>query len=538
MGFAADIIVWDLETRSLVHRLALHKVRVQSLSFSCDDKYLATLGGQDDNNLVVWEVETGKPVCGSPTSREHTTNVKFFNNSPHKLVTTGSNNMSTWDFDPANRKLRMNECHMGLYVRECRTMALSTDDEYVYFGSLSGDVLQVSLRNALFKAAGPKTLFPKGIECTMLAPTGDILVGTGDGTIALMSADTLRVKCQCRLSASDTRVTSLVPMSMTSEDCFQFLCGTRHCTIYVVTCKGGDFDVQLLQTCHFARVNDVAFQEGFSEVFATCSIEDIRVWHAREFRELLRVRVPNAECHCISFMPDGGSILSGWSDGTIRAFGPQTGKLLYTIHDAHVDGVTAIRGTADCERIVSGGMEGQVRVWRIGPQSQTMVASMKEHKGPVNAIQVRPSGSEFVSASSDGSCIIWDMRRFKRNTSLLASTNFKDILYHPDESQMLTTGTDRKITYWDAFDGQAIRIIDGSDDSEMTCLAISNDGEAFVAGGCDRLVKLYGYDEGFCHYVGEGHSGSICRVKISPDQKTIVSVGAEGGIFTWTMAAV
>ena len=28
MGFAADIIVWDLETRSLVHRLALHKVRV------------------------------------------------------------------------------------------------------------------------------------------------------------------------------------------------------------------------------------------------------------------------------------------------------------------------------------------------------------------------------------------------------------------------------------------------------------------------------------------------------------------------------
>ena len=72
----------------------------------------------------------------------------------------------------------------------------------------------------------------------------------------------------------------------------------------------------------------------------------------------------------------------------------------------------------------------------------------------------------------------------------------------------------------------------------MTCLAISNDGEAFVAGGCDRLVKLYGYDEGFCHYVGEGHSGSICRVKISPDQKTIVSVGAEGGIFTWTMAAV
>ena len=31
---------------------------------------------------------------------------------------------------------------------------------------------------------------------------------------------------------------------------------------------------------------------------------------------------------------------------------------------------------------------------------------------------------------------------------------FKNIVYHPDETQLLTTGSDRKITYWDTFDGQ------------------------------------------------------------------------------------
>lgn len=35
-------------------------------------------------------------------------------------------------------------------------------------------------------------------------------------------------------------------------------------------------------------------------------------------------------------MPDGKSIISGWSDGRIRAYGPQSGKLLFTILDAHV----------------------------------------------------------------------------------------------------------------------------------------------------------------------------------------------------------
>jgi WD40 repeat protein len=36
--------------------MKLHKVLIQSLSFSHDEQYLASLGGQDDNSLVIWEV--------------------------------------------------------------------------------------------------------------------------------------------------------------------------------------------------------------------------------------------------------------------------------------------------------------------------------------------------------------------------------------------------------------------------------------------------------------------------------------------------
>ena len=55
----------------------------------------------------------------------------------------------------------------------------------------------------------------------------------------------------------------------------------------------------------------------------------------------------------------------------------------YTIHDAHNKGVTAIATTSDCKRIISGGGEGQVRVWNLGPSpgSYTMSGAMKEHKG-------------------------------------------------------------------------------------------------------------------------------------------------------------
>merc|ERR1711937_584309 len=180
-------------------------------------------------------------------------------------------------------------------------------------------------------------------------------------------------------------------------------------------------------------------------------------------------------------------------------------------------------------------MEGEVRVWKIGSQMQQMEASLKEHRGQVWAIILRNDDSSAVSASSDGSCIVWDLTTKTRSLCLFESTMFKNFVYHPDESQLLTTGSDRKITYWDTFDGQAIRVLEGSEEGELSTLSISKNGSNFVSGGQDRLLKLWDYDEGVCKYVGVGHSGTINCAAIAPDQSFIVSIGSEGAIFIWTV---
>jgi WD40 repeat protein len=87
-------------------------------------------------------------------------------------------------------------------------------------------------------------------------------------------------------------------------------------------------------------------------------------------------------------MRDGKSIYSGWHDGKIRAFLPQSGKLLFCINDAHINGVTAVTSTSDCAKLVSGGMNGEIRIWKINKQSQVMEASLKEHRGRVWSIIV------------------------------------------------------------------------------------------------------------------------------------------------------
>jgi hypothetical protein len=153
---------------------------------------------------------------------------------------------------------------------------------------------------------------------------------------------------------------------------FTFFVGTSACNIYKVTYEPatGRLKEELVQTAHSERINGLAFPHEYSDVFATCGTGYIRLWHLSTCRELVRIAVPNLECFCIAFTTDGSAVLSGWSDGKIRAFGPQSGKLLFTINDAHQKAVTAIASTSDSSRILSGGEEGMVRVWRLGRTSQ------------------------------------------------------------------------------------------------------------------------------------------------------------------------
>lgn len=306
-------------------------------------------------------------------------------------------------------------------------------------------------------------------------------------------------------------------------------------------------DFELRGTSHYAPVTDICFPEGCSELFITASSNDIRVWDAYKRQELLRIQVPNLVCKCICLSPDGGNIISGWDDGKIRAFKPQSGSLAYMITDAHQGAVTALactgpQGGNDYGSgfyLLSGGDDGRVRIWNQrtqhnGSTSSTMLASLKEHKSTVSSIVITKDDTEVVSSSTDGSCIIWDLERQVRTNAFFDNTMFRSILYHPDESQLLTCGSDRKITYWDASDANAIRVLEGGD-AEINALDIEPDGILFVSGGNDKLVKVWHYDDGIQKATGNGHSGNINRLKISPNQQSIVSVGAEGAIFVWRM---
>ncbi|KAH6566090.1 hypothetical protein BASA62_006931 [Batrachochytrium salamandrivorans] len=514
MGFQADIIIWEFETRKLVCRLALHKVKVQALAFSPNGEYLASLGGEDDNTVVVWDLSKYTAICGSPASADSsgvTLSLAYLHNDNNVFVTGGVSTLRVWELNIAQRKIRATDCQTGQIKRVVKCIDIDRDDEFMYCGTTTGDLMQVNLRTRLFKNAGPpkeKDLFSMGILSAALTPKGDVvIVGCGSGIIACLKLPNLTI----------IKSTKVINME--------------------------DFTPVLKSTCHYSPVNDICFPKDSSDVFATASETDIRIWNAQTSEELLRIAVPNLECKCITFKMDGTSLISGWNDGKIRAFGPQSGRLQYQINDSHKRGVTSLAVTQPYNdrgdfRIVSGGEDGQVRVWRITKQVQQLEDAMKEHKGTVTCIKIRKNNLECVSSSSDGSCIVWDLTRYVRNQVLFAPSFFKAVCYYPDESQLLTSGTDRKVAYWEAFDGSLIRELEASQSDTVNGLDITADGSLFVLGGSDKLVKVYRYEEGDVAFVGAGHSTDITKIRIAPNGSYVVSVSAEGAIFSWLLPKV
>ena len=528
MGFKADIIVWDYETCSKYCLLTLHKVKVEALAFSPNDKYLVSLGGQDDNSVVIWNLQKKEAICGAPAAVPSSGTsyvVAFSNNNDELFVTGGNKTLRVWELDLPNRKIRPTDCNMGQLKRIIKCIKVAEDDQSFYCGTTSGDILEINMNTRLFRHYGPqKEKFSLGIQALQVLKTGDVLIGAGDGTVALLKGQSYK---RMRTTNVDGGVTSLTLRGVGH----QFFVGTQISQMYRFNLS--EFSSELINTCHYEKVYDVVFAHGYSDVFVTSSKNDIRVWNTNTSKELLRITVPNMDCHAVAVTVDGKSIVSGWSDNKIRAYSPQSGKLIYTINDAHNKGVTAIATTNDGQHLISGGGEGQVRVWVVSAVKQRMQEAMKEHKGSVTCIKVRKNDEECVTASTDGSCIIWDLKRFVRNQVIFANTLFKAICYRPDECQIITAGTDRKIAYWETFDGSQIRELDGSKSGSIEGLDISSDGIYLVTGGADKLIKVWKYEEGSITHVGEGHSGDITRLKICPNRQWIVSVSADGAILRW-----
>lgn len=88
--------------------------------------------------------------------------------------------------------------------------------------------------------------------------------------------------------------------------------------------------------------------------------------------------------------------------------------------------------------------------------------------------------------------LIFKWRNYKRSQVIFANTLFQSIAYHPEEFHIITGGSDRKIAYWESYDGAQIRELEASKSGTVNSLDVDATGSLIITASSDKLVKVSG----------------------------------------------
>ena len=121
--------------------------------------------------------------------------IKFFNHNDFKLCSVTETSVQILTIDEKDKKIRLVDSNLGNIKRSFQCLSIDQNDEFVYAGTKTGDILEVDVDKAIFKRVAPcYNLFSLGVRTIHTMPNKDLLIGAGDGTIAKISIQNMMIK--------------------------------------------------------------------------------------------------------------------------------------------------------------------------------------------------------------------------------------------------------------------------------------------------------------------------------------------------------
>ncbi|MHC5937314.1 WD40 repeat domain-containing protein [Nostoc sp.] len=106
----------------------------------------------------------------------------------------------------------------------------------------------------------------------------------------------------------------------------------------------------------------------------------------------------------VAISADGQTIVSGSIDGTVRLWNHQ-GLTLAEPLRGHQGNVSSVAISADGQTIVSGSIDSTVRLWNH--QGLTLAEPLCGHQGNVSSVAISADGQTIVSGGEDGTVRLW-----------------------------------------------------------------------------------------------------------------------------------
>ncbi len=278
-------------------------------------------------------------------------------------------------------------------------------------------------------------------------------------------------------------------------------------------------------------------------------------WHKNTLRQ-------QGSVTCVSFSPDGKTIVSSDSRGMIRLWNVQTGQVMatFTGHSPkRVKGklswpsiISSVIFSPDGKTLASASGDridanrpGEIILWDV--KTRKAKATLKSPGSSVLSVSFSPDGKTLASAGHHfdkstkkfwGEVNLWDIKTGQVITSLKAHTSkVYSVIFSPDGTTLASASTG--IALWDLTTDQdgvvrsaQVRATFNGHTRGVRCVRFSPDGNTLASAGASHdaqtrmtygEVKLWDVKTGVEKYTLQGHKSMVSSVSFSPDGKTLAS---------------
>jgi WD40 repeat protein/tRNA A-37 threonylcarbamoyl transferase component Bud32 len=274
-------------------------------------------------------------------------------------------------------------------------------------------------------------------------------------------------------------------------------------------------------------IRSLAFHPDSSRLAAGSSTGWLRMWDLASGVVVEAVRgTPELE---VAFRPDGGAVATGgpYLGITIRLV--EGLKQERQLPDRRSGVLKTIAYSPDGSRLVSGGTDRTVRMWRPDRGPSPLRAS--GHPSLADTVIMSPDERWVLSGGQDLTTRVWDaetgeVQRELQDSGMLAAA------FSLDGSWLVRGDRNSNVERWSHGLTQHDRTMVGSI-GWIWSVGISPDGRRVAAGGFGGAVRLWDASTGKDVKRMEGHTSPIARVVFSPNSRTLATAARDGSVRLW-----
>lgn len=231
---------------------------------------------------------------------------------------------------------------------------------------------------------------------------------------------------------------------------------------------------------------------------------------------------------------DSKTLISGSEDKTIRLWDLETGKEIKQLQ-GHASFINALVLSPDQQLLYSAGADRSIRLWDLtsGQPLDTIEAA---HNSPINQLALSPDGQTLASASADGEVKLWDTNTRELLKRLDGQESAVNALVFSRDGHVLASGG-QALQLWAVESGES-KTLYTSNGSFINGLAVSPDNLTLISVGADKTMRLWHLANGELLKTMVGHESYINEVVVSRDGQTLFSASADKTVGIWEMSSM